>query len=58
METWAAANEEQVRYQDGGESAHWLAYKERCERMLAPGMGVSPGAAVPAGCLACGHRHA
>jgi len=36
MESWAAANEEQARYRDGGEVAHWLAYEERYARVLAP----------------------
>ena len=35
MESWAAANEEQARYRDGGEAAHWLAYEERYARVLA-----------------------
>src|SRR6266498_2623615 len=36
METWAVTNEEQARYWNGDESAHWLVHEERYERMLAP----------------------
>lgn len=36
METWAATNEEQARYWNGDEAAHWLAHEERYARMLAP----------------------
>jgi SAM-dependent methyltransferase len=36
MKTWAPANEEQARYWNGDEAAHWLAHEERYARMLAP----------------------
>ena len=29
-------NEEQARYWNGDEAAHWLVHQERSERMLAP----------------------
>jgi len=36
METWAVTNEEQARYWNGDEAAHWLVHEERYERTLAP----------------------
>jgi SAM-dependent methyltransferase len=36
METWAVTNEEQARYWNGDEAAHWLVHEQRYERMLAP----------------------
>src|SRR5215207_3552260 len=36
METSTVTNEEQARYWNGDESAHWLVHEERYERMLAP----------------------
>jgi SAM-dependent methyltransferase len=36
VETWAVTNEEQARYWNGDEAAHWLVHEERYERMLAP----------------------
>jgi len=36
METWAVTNEEQARYWNGDEAAHWLVHEARYERMLAP----------------------
>src|SRR5262245_5075482 len=36
METWAQTNEEQARYWNGDEAAHWLVHEKRYERMLAP----------------------
>jgi SAM-dependent methyltransferase len=36
METGHAANDEQARYWNGDEAAHWLVQEERYERMLAP----------------------
>jgi SAM-dependent methyltransferase len=36
VETWAVTNQEQARYWNGGEAAHWLVHEERYERMLAP----------------------
>jgi SAM-dependent methyltransferase len=36
MGTWATTNEEQARYWNGDQAAHWLAHEERYERMLAP----------------------
>jgi SAM-dependent methyltransferase len=35
METFAVTNEEQARYWNGGEAAHWLIHEERYERTLA-----------------------
>ena len=34
--TWAVPNEEQARYWNGDESAHWLVHEERDEHVLAP----------------------
>jgi hypothetical protein len=36
METWPVMSEEQARYWNGDEAAHWLVHEERYERMLAP----------------------
>ena len=36
METSAVTNEEQARYWNGDEAAHWLVHEGRYERMLAP----------------------
>jgi SAM-dependent methyltransferase len=36
MEPQATANEEQARYWDGDEAAHWLVHEQRHERMGAP----------------------
>src|SRR5215207_2712496 len=36
MEISTVTNEEQARYWNGDESAHWLVHEERYERMLAP----------------------
>jgi hypothetical protein len=36
VETRAVTNEEQARYWNGDEAAHWLAHEERYDRMLAP----------------------
>jgi SAM-dependent methyltransferase len=36
METSAVKNEEQARYWNGDEAAHWLVHEGRYERMLAP----------------------
>jgi SAM-dependent methyltransferase len=36
VDTWAVTNEEQARYWNGDEAAHWLVHEQRYERMLAP----------------------
>jgi hypothetical protein len=41
METRHAATDEQARYRNGDEAAHWLVHEERYERMLAPSFGTS-----------------
>jgi hypothetical protein len=36
VKTWAVTNEEQARYWNGDEAAHWLVHEERHGRMGAP----------------------
>jgi hypothetical protein len=36
METWAVTDEEQARYRNGHEAAHWLVHEERYRRMPTP----------------------
>lgn len=36
METGSAPNDDQARYWNGQEAAHWLAHEDRYDRMLAP----------------------